>query len=104
MEPPLEPCIEEAGATPYRNRTQMTSALLRRVLNLQRTLKNEYEWLSIPFTFTESKVKSAYRKAALRHHPDKGGTEEDVRKTNTYMEKIVNNLRTLQSVHPEAFI
>jgi DnaJ-class molecular chaperone len=35
-----------------------------------------YQKLSIPKSSTPEQVKKAYRKAALKHHPDKGGDEE----------------------------
>ena len=73
------------------------------ILHLQRNMKYEYEWMNIPFTLDEQKVKNAYRKCALRHHPDKGGTLDNFRKTQCFMEKITANLNTLRIKHPEAF-
>ena len=63
----------------------------------------EFEWLEIAFTLSEKKVKSAYQKMVLRHHPGKGGTGDDFRKTQSVMERVVANLSTLRQIHPEAF-
>ena len=41
-----------------------------------------YEVLGIPRTATPSEIKSAYRQKAKQHHPDLGGSEEEVKKVN----------------------
>jgi DnaJ-class molecular chaperone len=38
-------------------------------------LKNYYEILGVEKTATSQEIKIAYRKLALQHHPDKGGSE-----------------------------
>ena len=38
--------------------------------------KNYYGILSLKRDANETEIKKAYRKAALEHHPDKGGTDE----------------------------
>jgi curved DNA-binding protein CbpA len=41
---------------------------------------DHYAVLSVPFDATVQQIKSAARKLHLRHHPDKGGKEEDIMK------------------------
>ncbi|EKX41165.1 hypothetical protein GUITHDRAFT_158251 [Guillardia theta CCMP2712] len=37
--------------------------------------KTLYDWLEIPQSASENDIKKAYRKLAVKHHPDKGGDE-----------------------------
>lgn len=39
-------------------------------------MQNYYDILHLSRTATAGEVRKAYRKAALRHHPDKGGDPE----------------------------
>ena len=40
------------------------------------TKPNFYDILSLEKTANESQIKKAYRKLAMKHHPDKGGDPE----------------------------
>jgi DnaJ family protein A protein 2 len=40
-----------------------------------------YQVLGVSKDADESEIKRAYKKLALKHHPDKGGDVEEVRKT-----------------------
>eukprot|EP00574_Skeletonema_japonicum_P010113 CAMPEP_0201723194 /NCGR_PEP_ID=MMETSP0593-20130828/7328_1 /ASSEMBLY_ACC=CAM_ASM_000672 /TAXON_ID=267983 /ORGANISM="Skeletonema japonicum, Strain CCMP2506" /LENGTH=118 /DNA_ID=CAMNT_0048214269 /DNA_START=156 /DNA_END=508 /DNA_ORIENTATION=+ len=45
-----------------------------------------YQTLNIPRTATPSEIKKAYRKAALRHHPDKVPEEERCKAEHKFKE------------------
>jgi DnaJ-class molecular chaperone len=52
----------------------LTTAASKKARNSQSS--SLYQKLGIPKSSTPEQVKKAYRKAALKHHPDKGGDEE----------------------------
>jgi DnaJ family protein B protein 4 len=54
----------------------LTTAASKKARNSQSQSSSLYQKLSIPKSSTPEEVKKAYRKAALKHHPDKGGDEE----------------------------
>jgi DnaJ family protein B protein 4 len=54
----------------------LTIAASKKARNSQSQPSSLYQKLSIPKSSTPEQVKKAYRKAALLHHPDKGGDEE----------------------------
>ena len=39
---------------------------------------NFYDILGVSETATQDEIKKAYRKKAVEHHPDKGGSEEEI--------------------------
>lgn len=43
-------------------------------------MSNFYETLGVTETATQDEIKKAYRKLALEHHPDKGGSEDTFKK------------------------
>jgi DnaJ homolog subfamily C member 9 len=57
-------------------KTKDTKAHSEDLLDEPPTSINPYEVLSLEKTATAAQVKSAYRKAALRHHPDKAPEDE----------------------------
>ena len=57
--------------------------------------------MGISFSLSAKSVKKAYRKAALQHHPDKGGDPEVFKQLGNAAEKIIKTLRTFLGVFPE---
>ena len=53
------------------------------------------------FTLSVKKIKSAYRKRALRAHPDKGGTEEEFKKLNAATERVTIHVTIFGNLFPE---
>ena len=43
---------------------------------------NYYDILNISKTASKEEIKKAYRKASLKHHPDRGGNTEEFQKVN----------------------
>jgi len=52
---------------------------------------NPYAILGVSQTDQKSDIKAAYRKLALKHHPDKGGDEEEFKKVAAAYEWINKN-------------
>jgi DnaJ-class molecular chaperone len=49
-----------------------------------------YKELGLTSTASEAEVKKAYRKLATKHHPDKGGKEEDFKRIKEAYERITS--------------
>ena len=49
-----------------------------------------YKELDIPYSATEKEIKSAYRKLAIKHHPDKGGDPEKFKQIAAAYETLTN--------------
>jgi curved DNA-binding protein len=47
-----------------------------------------FQHLGIPTSSSEADIKKAYRKMAAKHHPDKGGKEEDFKRIKEAYERI----------------
>nr|AAF97887.1 small t antigen [Budgerigar fledgling disease virus - 4]QNR54901.1 putative small t antigen [Gammapolyomavirus avis] len=70
------------------------------------SLRRLTELLGLPVTATAADIKTAYRRTALKYHPDKGGDEEKMKELNTLMEEFreTEGLRadeTLEDSDPE---
>ncbi len=51
----------------------------------------DYATLGIKSTATDSEIRTAYRKLALKNHPDKGGNEEEFKKISAAYERIASS-------------
>ena len=94
---------ELPASSPFqRNKTRLTTASLRRLVQLERTSRENFSFLECTFTLNEKKVNSAYRKVALKYHPDKPtGDKAKFQRLGNGTERVVANIRTLLSIHPE---
>ena len=53
-------------------------------------IMNPYEILNVTPESTDQEIKKSYRKLAAKHHPDKGGNEEEFKKINEAYSQIEN--------------
>ena len=51
---------------------------------------NPYEELGLNYNASDSEIKKAYRKLAVKHHPDKGGDEDKFKKISNAYEILSN--------------
>ena len=74
---------------------QLSCSEVDSLLNLSgNTLENAYKVLEIPSSATDDEVRAAYRKMALKHHPDKVATlGEDIRKAAEQKFQEINNAK-----------
>lgn len=62
-------------------RNHLKAAKSLRIQRLFSSKKDElYDRLGVPKTADEKEIKKAYKKATLKHHPDKGGNPEEFKK------------------------
>lgn len=54
----------------------------------QKASPSPYKILGVPSDATADDIKKAYRKAALKHHPDKGGDEENFKEVSKAYETL----------------
>ncbi len=53
-------------------------------------MKNHYDTLGVKETASDSEIKSAFRKLAGQHHPDKGGNEAQFKEVNEAYDTLKN--------------
>ena len=59
-------------------------------------MNDPYKVLGVPPTATDDEVKKAYRKMALKHHPDKVATlGEDIKKAAEEKFQQINNAKEM---------
>ena len=52
------------------------------------SMENFYEVLGVTENATQDEIKKAYRKKAVEHHPDKGGSEDEFKKISQAYDTI----------------
>ncbi len=60
------------------------------------TTKNFYNVLDVPKNASTNDIKKAYRKLAVKHHPDKGGNEEEFKKISEAYDVLSDTERRKQ--------
>src|SRR5512133_118003 len=58
--------------------------------------KDYYDILGVPKTATADEIKKAFRKAARKHHPDAGGSEERFKELNEAYEILSDDEKRKQ--------
>lgn len=58
--------------------------------------KNYYDILGIDESASESDIKTAFRKLAMKHHPDKGGDAEQFKKINEAYQVLSDSQKKTQ--------
>ena len=53
-------------------------------------MKNYYDTLGVSETASDNEIKSAFRKLAAQHHPDKGGNETKFKEINEAYDTLKN--------------
>ena len=56
-------------------------------------MKNYYDALGVSETASDSEIKSAFRKLAGQHHPDKGGNEARFKEVNEAYDTLKNTAK-----------
>ena len=86
------------------NRRRWCTAALRRLTRHEKTSKEHFVILECAFTLDIAEIKKTYRKAALKHHPDKpSGDTEKFKKLGQALERITASTKTLLEIHPELY-
>ena len=82
--------------------TQQPSAeATRRLNNIKAALGNAFTTIGIEFTLSLKEVKKAYRRTALKCHPDKGGCANKFKELGNDLGKIEKSICSLLICHPE---
>lgn len=54
---------------------------------------NPYAILGVPSTATQDEIKTAYRRLAMKHHPDRGGALEEFQRIQDAYERLMKPAR-----------
>jgi curved DNA-binding protein len=60
-----------------------------------------YQILGVPRTASQDEIKKAYRKLAMKHHPDKGGNEEKFKEISTAYDILSNPEKRSEYDNPQ---
>ena len=59
-------------------------------------MENFYDVLGVKETSSQDEIKKAYRKLAVKHHPDKGGSEDTFKKISEAYDTIGDEVKRKQ--------
>ena len=65
---------------------------------------NHYDLLGVNPTSSQQEIKKAFKRAALKHHPDKGGDEKLFRQCCQAVDVLEGNLRFVLAVLVEGIL
>jgi DnaJ-class molecular chaperone len=68
-----------------------------------RTMQDLYQTLGVSKTATDEEIKQAYRKLAMKHHPDRGGDEKKFQEIKNAYEVLSDPAKRQQYDNPNTF-
>jgi molecular chaperone DnaJ len=68
-----------------------------------RTMQDLYQLLGVSKTATDEEIKQAYRKLAMKHHPDRGGDEKKFQEIKNAYEVLSDPAKRQQYDNPNTF-
>ena len=90
------------NSSPFKKNETMSKEARRRLPQVESNTKNQLGLFECTFTLNVKKIKSAYRKAALKYHPDKAtGDRDKFTKLGQAVEQILASARMLRLLYPE---
>lgn len=93
----LHTAYEDAGRKVREARARYIDEECERLKNLKHydpePRMSPYAILGVPSTATQDEIKTAYRRLAMKHHPDRGGTLEEFQRIHDAYERLTKPAR-----------